>query len=114
MLTTILTDVVSDVIDLAEELDPSCTCIPLFPNGFMTASFDVSLKGKGFQVNCGRRLVRGWFPLNPIAAEFGSNYDVLLTISADTREVEKKIADQVQHKYRCEVEMDSEQKDPCD
>ncbi len=109
LITTVLTDVVTDVIDLAKEMDPACAIISLIPNGFTTASFDISLKGRGFQVNCGRRLVRGWFPLNPIAAEFGRNYDVLLTITADTRETEKRIAEQVQRKYACEIDIDSEQ-----
>ncbi len=109
LLTTVLTDVVTDVIDLAKDMDPACSIVTLSPNGFTTASFDVSLKGRGFQVNCGRRLVRGWFPLNPIATEFGRNYDVLLAITADTREAEKRIAEQVQRKYPCEIDIDSEQ-----
>ena len=77
LLTTVLTDVVSDVIECARGLDPKFAITPLFPNGFTTASFDVAIKGNGFHVNCGRRLVRGMFPFNPFAAEFGSNYDVL-------------------------------------
>jgi len=109
LLTTVLTDVVTDVIGWAKTTDPTCTVTPLFPNGFTTASFDIAIKGTGFQVNCGRRLVRGWFPLNPIAAEFGSNYDVYVTVTADTPEVENRIAEEVRRKYACEIEMDSEQ-----
>lgn len=108
LLTTLLTDVVTDVINWAKETDPACTVTPLFPNGFTTASFDIAVNGKGFQVNCGRRLVRGLFPLNPLAAEFGSNYDVLVTVTADRPEVEKTITEVVSRKYACEIEMDSE------
>ena len=109
LLTTVLTDVVTDVIDWAKTTDPTCTIPPLFPNGFTTASFDIAIKGNGFQVNCGRRLVRGLFPLNPIAAEFGSNYDVMVSVTADTLEVEKEIVEHIRQKYACEIEMDSEQ-----
>ena len=111
VLTTVLTDVVTDVMDCAKGMDPTCTVTTLFPNGFTTACFDIAIKGKGFQVNCGRRLVRGLFPLNPIAAEFGSNYDVLVTVTADTPEVEKTIASEVRRKYVCTIDIDSEQSD---
>jgi len=47
----------------------------------------------GFEVHCGRRLARGFFPLNPIAAEFGSNYDVPVTISATNQKIEEAIAE---------------------
>lgn len=104
LFTTALTDVVTDVIDCAEGMDPTCTITPLFPNGFTTANFDIAIKGKGFHVNCGKRLVRGLFPFNPIAAEFGSNYDVLVTVTADTPEVEKRIVDEVRRKYLCRTE----------
>ena len=109
LLTTVLTDVVTDVIDCAKKMDPTCKIIPLFPNGFTTASFDIAIRGKTFQINCGRRLSRGLFPMNPIAAEFGSNYNVLVTITADTSKLEVKIAKMVRSKYACEIQMDSEQ-----
>jgi len=109
LLTTVLTDVVTDVIDWAKTTDPTCSVAPLFPNGFTTASFDLLIKGKGFQAICGRRLVRGLFPLNPIAPEFGSNYDVMVTVSADAPEVEQSIIERLRRKYACEIEIDSEQ-----
>lgn len=112
LLTTVLTDVITDVVDSAKAIDPACTVTPLFPNGFTTAAFDIAIKGKGFQVNCGRRLVRGLFPFNPIAAEFGSNFDVLVSFTADKPEIEKKIADQIRQKYVCRIEMDSKQSTP--
>jgi predicted nucleic acid-binding Zn ribbon protein len=109
LLTTNLTDVVTDIIDWAKFADPACTVIPLFLNGFTTASFDIAVRGKGFQVNCGRRLVRGLFPLNPIAAEFGRNYDVLVTIAAEAPGVARSLIEQIRGKYACEIQLDSEQ-----
>jgi hypothetical protein len=109
LLTTVLTDVVTDLLDEANRMDPNSIVTPLFPNGFTTASFDIAIKGKDFQVNCGRRLVRGLFPLNPIAAEFGSNYDVLVTIAGDTGMLEQRIAEGLREKYRCQSEMSIEQ-----
>ena len=107
--TTVIPDVIVDVMGQCESIDASCSVEPLFPNGFTTAQFDISIKGKGFQVNCGRRLARGLFPLNPFAAEFGSNYDVLVAISAANREVEESIASVVSDNYVCKKHMDSEQ-----
>jgi hypothetical protein len=108
LLTTVLTDVVTDLIDCAIGIDPTCTVTPLFPNGFTTTTFVIAIKGKGFLLICARRLVRGLFPLNPIAAEFGRNYDVLITVTADTPEVAKRIIEEVRRKYVCSIEMDTE------
>lgn len=58
-------------------------------------------------INCGRRLVRGWFPFNPIAAEFGSNFDVLVTFNADTPEIEEQLADGIRQSYHCRIEIDT-------
>ena len=41
------------------------------------------------------------FPLNPIAAEFGANYDVLVTVSSADQKIEDQIAEAVSHKYEC-------------
>ncbi len=99
--TTIIPDVIVDVMKKCESFDPSCSVELLFPNGFTTAQFDIAIKGEGFQVNCGRRLARGHFPLNPFAAEFGSNYDVLVAVSAADPKVEEAIAEAVSGKYPC-------------
>lgn len=101
-LSTVIPDVITDVLSTCKRLAPQIEIKPLFPNGFRTASFDIAIEGKGFHVNCGRRLVRGGFPLNPLAAEFGANYDVLLPISAETPEVEEEIAKSVRGKYMCQ------------
>jgi hypothetical protein len=100
-LTTVIPDVIVDVMEKCESLDPSCAVETLFPNGFTTAQFDISIRGNRFEVNCGRRLARGLFPLNPIAAEFGSNFDVLVTVSASDKKVEEAIAEAVSGKYQC-------------
>ncbi len=107
--TTVIPDVIVDVMEQCEAIDASCFIDPLFPDGFTTAQFDLAIQGAGFQVNCGRRLARGFFPLNPIAAEFGSNYDILVTVSADDRQIEENIANVVTSKYECKKVMNSEQ-----
>lgn len=107
--TTIIPDVIVDVMEHCEAIDSSCSVEPLFPNGFTTAQFDIAIKGKGFQVNCGRRLARGLFPLIPIAAEFGSNYDVLMTVSAETCQTEEELANAVTSRYECKKVLSSEQ-----
>lgn len=109
--TVVIPDVIVDVLEECEATDSACSIEPLFPNGFTTAQFDISIHGKDFQVNCGRRLARGLFPLNPIAAEFGSNYDVLVTVSASDRALEEKLARVVSDKYECKKVTGSEQSD---
>lgn len=99
--TTVIPDVIVDVMEKCEEVDASCSIVPLFPSGFTTAQFDISIQGKGFEVGCGRRLARGLFPLNPFAAEFGSNYDVLITVSAADLGLEEAIANVVSRNYLC-------------
>jgi len=107
-LTVVIPDVITDVISRCQELTDRIKIEPLFPNGFTKTSFDITIDGGSFHVNCGRRLVRGLFPLNPIAAEFGSNYDVLLNISAEKREIEEDIASAIRGKYMCQEKSNSE------
>ena len=106
---TIIPDVIVDVMNYCHSIDQDYVVNILFPNGFTTAQFDIAIQGKGFQVNCGRRLERGLFPLNPIAAEFGSNYDVLVTASADDLEFESSIKNIISRKYECKKIVNSEQ-----
>jgi hypothetical protein len=110
-LTTVIPDVIVDVIEKCESIDSLCSIEMLHPNGFTTATFDIAIHGKGFQVNCGRRLVRGLFPLNPIAAEFGSNYDVLVTIATDHSETENELSNVISDKYECKKALTFEQSD---
>ena len=49
------------------------------------------------------------FPLNPIAAEFGSNYDILLAISSTDDQFSNKVATEISNKYECKEFTDSEQ-----
>lgn len=102
-MTTTLPDVITDILDLAESFDKSYRVKTVIPNSLTTASLDLSITGNGFNVLCSRRLVRGWFPLNPFAAECGGNYDVVVTINADDQAVHDKIVDMLQSKYSCEV-----------
>lgn len=100
--TTTLTDVITDLCELAESLDAGYQIVMLIPNGPTTASLDMKLVGLGFEIVCSRRLVRGWFPLNPFAAEFGSNYDVVVTIGGDSSKAKSAIVEFLRSKYPCE------------
>lgn len=99
--TTVIPDVIVDVMEKCAAIDPSCSVEAIYPNGFTTAQFDIAIRGSSFEVNCGRRLVRGMFPLNPFAAEFGENYDVLVTISSANEKIEEQIAEAVSQQYEC-------------
>ncbi|MCL2118184.1 MAG: hypothetical protein FWH27_07130 [Planctomycetaceae bacterium] len=82
-LVTTIPNVLTDVIDYCKGIDPQYTFRVIIPNSFTSASFDVALAGQDFQILCSRRLIRGWFPFNPLAANFGSNYDVIFSVMAD-------------------------------
>jgi hypothetical protein len=84
-------------------LDKGYRLVTVVPNGPTTAALDLALLGTGFEIICSRRLVRGLFPLNPFAAEFGSNYDVVVTINASSDEVRSKVMGLLQSKYPCTV-----------
>lgn len=103
-LDTVIPDVVADVITVCQGLTEELEIKTLIPNGFTSASFDIAIRGNGFGVNCARRLVRGGFPFNPLAAEFGANYDVLVTVSAEDPAIEEQIASSVREKYMCQIE----------
>ena len=98
-ITVVLTDAVSDLISECRRLDPECHLVVLSPNGFFKSSFDLRLEGRDFSVVCGRRLVRGMFPLNPLAAEFGRNFDVVVTVTSDSPDVERRLAEVLTRKY---------------
>ena len=101
--TTTLTDVITDLCALAESLDKGYRIVTVIPNGPTTAALDLALLGAGFEIICSRRLVRGLFPLNPFAAEFGSNYDVVVTFNASSDDVRSKVMGLLQSKYPCTV-----------
>lgn len=99
-LTTTLTDVITDLCAWSQELDASYQLVVLIPNGPTTTSLDIKLVGADFEIVCARRLVRGCFPLNPIAAEFGSNYDVVVSITGDSPVVTVMLM-RLRSKYAC-------------
>ena len=103
--STTLPDVITDVLAATEEFDQNRRVTTVVPNGPTTASLDLAIMGNGFEVLCSRRLVRGLFPLNPFAAEFGSNYDVVVSIKAAT-EVESRLVDMLRGKYECNQEAE--------
>lgn len=100
-LTTTLTDVITDLCTLAGSLDRAYRIVTVIPNSPTTSALDLVLLGTGFEIMCSRRLVRGLFPLNPFAAEFGSNYDVVVTVTASSAEVQSKVLGLLQSKYPC-------------
>src|SRR5262245_57394781 len=99
--TTVLTDVVADIIALGQSLDSQSRVVMVVPNGFFRVGFNLAVLGRGFEVTCARRLVRGWFPLNPLAAEFGSNFDVVVTVAGVSEEAVGKIVGMLTSKYQC-------------
>ena len=46
--TTVIPDVIADIMEKCESIDAECATQPLFPNGFTTAQFDIAIQGKGF------------------------------------------------------------------
>jgi len=98
--TTTLTDVITDLCALAETLDKGYRIVTVVPNGPTTTALDLALLGAGFQIICSRRLVRGLFPLNPFAPEFGSNYDVVVTVNASSG-AQSKVLGSLLSKYAC-------------
>ena len=101
--TTTLTDVVTDLCSLAELLDGNFRIVTVVPNGHTTTSFDLALIGDDFELTCGRRLVRGGFPFNPLAAEFGCNYDVLVTIAESSDRMTTAVMTLLESKYSYEM-----------
>ena len=99
--TTTLPDVITDLIEFCHTLDKQCRVETIVPNGPTRVSLDLAIIGSGFKVLCSRRLVRGLFPLNPFAAEFGGNYDVVVTIDADNEPTRDKLVDMLRGKYSC-------------
>lgn len=101
--STTLPDVMTDLIAAVEEIDPNRRVRTVVPNGPTTASLDLAITGSGFEIVCSRRLVRGLFPLNPFAAEFGSNYDVVVSINAAPA-IEARLIEQLRGKYECSLD----------
>ena len=98
-MTMTLTDVVSDLCSFAESLDREYRVETLVPNGPGVTSYDLVLIGIGFSIVCSLRVVRGWYPLNPFAAEWGVNYDVIVTAHAESSETETHVVAMLTSKY---------------
>ena len=98
-LTIVLPDVIAEILNFLDEKEITATISSVFPNGFSTSSFDITVSGDDFKILLGRRLIRGLFPINMFAAEFGSNYDALIFLSGKNPillEIEEKIISQFQ------------------
>ena len=99
-LTTVLPDVINDVLETTKDCDPHRRVTCVVANGPTSAALDLAIIGGEFEVNCARRLVRGMFPLNPFAAEFGRNYDVVVTINAKPA-LEASLTMRLRSRYQC-------------
>ena len=100
-ITTTLPDVITDLCKTAELLDSAFQVHTIVPNGPTRVSLDLRIFGAGFDIVCARRLVRGWFPLNFLAAEFGGNYDVVVTLFAESANIEARFLRMLTSKYDC-------------
>lgn len=101
VMTTMLTDVVCDAIDHCLRHPPESRFVVLRANGFWSAKFDVMVEGATTRICCGRRLVRGGFPLNFTAAEDPRNYDVLVTAASTLPEFEQSLGQLLGARYVC-------------
>ena len=100
-MTTTLPDVITDLYETAGRLDAAFQVHTIVPNGPTRLSLDLRIFGAGFDIVCARRLVRGWFPLNFLAAEFGGNYDVVVTLFAESANIEARFLRMLTSKYQC-------------
>lgn len=96
-LTTALTDAVTAMWKVCTHLAPDCQRFVRKPNGFFNTYFCVEFRSSNFAVTAERRLVRGGFPLNPLAAEAGRNYNILFTITADDEQLLNHIVQSFKH-----------------
>lgn len=99
--TTVLTDVVSDIHDFCHSLDSNCRLVTVIPNGFSAVTFNLAFICEGLEVTCTRRLVRGGFPFIFVAQEFGSNYDVVVTVNGTDKESAEKMVQLLHSTYQC-------------
>jgi hypothetical protein len=92
-LTTALTDAVVTMWDVCQELDPSCERTVIVPNGFTSSYFRIEFQAERFTVTVERKLVRGAFPVNPLAAEIGKNYEIVFHLCAEEEPILQQICD---------------------
>jgi hypothetical protein len=100
-MTTTLPDVITDLCETAQLLDADFLVNTIVPNGPTSAALDLHIAGVGFDIVCARRLVRGLFPINFLAAEFGGNYDVVVTLLAESEAIETRFLRMLLSKYAC-------------
>lgn len=100
--TTVLTDAVNDIYNICRQFDNDCKIQIIKPNGFTTAKFRIMFKGENYSIVCERVLVRGGFPFNPLAAEYGKNYNVIFNVDTQIEEFEQKIYEYFKSNYNLE------------
>ncbi len=101
--TVTLPDVITDLIEHCQALDPHCRVETIIPTSSTSTALDLAIVGKGFRIVCARRLTRGWFPLNPFAAESGGNYDVVVTIDTNQPRLRDELVALLTRKYACRM-----------
>jgi DNA/RNA-binding domain of Phe-tRNA-synthetase-like protein len=87
LLTTMLTDAVTNMWKVCQETDPSCQRVVRKANGFFSNYFLVDFIGSNFIVEAERRMASG---LNP---ERSSNYLVTFTTTANDQAVLASLVD---------------------
>jgi len=92
-VTTALTDAVTTMWKLCQEIDPKSQRFVIVPNGFTSSYFRIEFRSQQFLVEAERRLARGAFPLNPLAAEFGGNYEVIFHLVSEDDAVLQQLGD---------------------
>jgi len=45
----------------------------------------------------------GYFPINPMALEFGSNYDVVVSVAASSADTASQVVEMLTSKFECVV-----------
>jgi hypothetical protein len=78
---------------VCQELDPNCERKVIVPNGFTSTYFRLEFQAEQFLVTAERRLVRGAFPINPLAAEIGKNFEIVFHLCAEEEAILQQICD---------------------
>jgi hypothetical protein len=92
-LTTALTDAVTTMWQVCREIDPECVRVVIVANGFTTNYFKLEFRAERFLVVAERKLVRGGFPFNPLAAELARNHEIVFRLRSTEDSILQTICD---------------------
>lgn len=102
LFTIVLTDVVSDVYDYCFDLDANSQIIIKNGNDFTNPNFEFQIVSEHFKVNCKRILSFKKLLKNPLAAESGNNFEVILSIKSNSQKIAESICKRITTKYEFE------------